>query len=458
MRSRLFVVALLFAFGFIACGDDPPTSPVVPSFFGAPKSLQITGELAFNVIGQNRQLTATATFANGSTRNVTSLSQWSSSNPGVATVSNGLVRVVSFGEAQITATYRNISSAAAAVSAKPISALTSITIAGPGEIAPGNTSQFTATGHYNDSSTLDITSTSSWGSFNSSILRHTGSGRFQAVVGGETRVEARLSSRSSSVPVLVLPPGTFKLSGTVKDSFGGVEDVTVQVVSGIGAGLSAKTTFGGRYALYGVGGVVELRASAPGYQPRDLTVTVNSHSVQDLQIDPDGSTRDIAGQWTVIIGTSSACSSGWSEAARKREVTAVIQQQGTQLKVQFSGPGVQPGYDNLGRIAGSAFTVTLYYDYYYGGHGLLYRVSDTEWVGAYGTIKGEASQTTITGNFNGTLDMTSRRRPRGDRAACPVSVQRTDRWSFAGNEASPAAPRRSVYNDIAEHRMKQRDR
>ena len=188
MRPRLFVAMLLLAAGFIACGDDNQTPAPSPStvspFLGPPKSLQVTGNLSFSFIGESRQLTATATFGGDAVRNVTSQAEWSSSNPAVATVTGGLVKVVSFGDTQITATYRGITSEKAAVSAKANAVLTSIAIAGPAEIAPGTSGQFTATGRYDDGSTKDLSSTASWRSGDSTILRSAGLGKFEALKGG----------------------------------------------------------------------------------------------------------------------------------------------------------------------------------------------------------------------------------------------------------------------------------
>jgi hypothetical protein len=427
MKPRLLVLGLAIASGLIACGsDERPPAPAAPSvFLGQPKSLQVTGELSFDVVGQARQLTATATFTNGTTRNVTQQAEWSSSNPAVATVSKGYVRVVAFGEAQITAAYRGATSAASPLTAKALPVPSSITVTGPAEVAPGATGDYKATEHYADGSTRDITSTVSWTSFSNAVIRHIGSGRFQGVASGETRVNASFSGKSSSTAVLVLPAGTYKLSGTVKDSFGGVEAVTVQVVSGTGTGLSARTSSGGTYRLYGVSGVVQLRASAAGYHSRDFTATVNGHTVQNVEIDSDGTSFDVAGEWTFAIGTSSACSSSWPEAARRREATAVIRQQATRLHVQFTSPSIAPTYESQGRIMGTEFSLTIYYDYYYGSHGFLDRLSQTEWVAASGTITGQASQSTITGTFNGSIEYyASGSPPRTCAADGPVEFRR----------------------------------
>jgi carboxypeptidase-like protein/Big-like domain-containing protein len=409
MRPRLLVVLMLAA-GFVACGgDNTLESPVVPTFFGPPKSLQVTGELSFNFIGQSRQLTASATFANGQVRNVTSQAQWASSNPSVATVTGGLVRVVSYGETQITATYRNITSAAAGVSAKALPTLVSVSLSGPQEMPPGTTAQFTLNGNYSDGSSTNVTANTNWSTFAPNVLRHAGQGRFEALGVGEAQIFASYQSRFTSARVLVVPAGTFKLSGRVTDSSGPIENVEVRVVSGTGTGLTVKTDFGGNYALYGVAGDVRLIASAPGYISQEFTATVTNHSVRDVALTTSGDSVDVSGQWTMTFRTSSACSDTWSAESRQREITAAVTQTGTRLNIRFLGSTIARNTgagDASGRIAGTAFSMTLFFDDYYRLYSLLERVNPTDWVGIAGTFEGTAnpSGTEINGTFSGTFD------------------------------------------------------
>lgn len=279
--------------------------------------------------------------------------------------------------------------------------LRSLSIAGPTELAPGATAQYTASGHYSDGTTRDLTTSVSWSSF-TAPLRHVGGGRFQAFEMGDGRVNVSMTRISASFAVIVTTPGTFKLSGTIRDASGTVENVEIQVTSGTGTGLSTKSAFNGRYALFGVAGVVGLRASAPGYTTRELQVTLDGHGVRDVDITPVSEPVDVSGNWTLVVTTSSACSDTWPAQARRREAAATVTQEGTRLGIRFPSAAISLfGGNNPARIAGPAFTMTLYYDDYYLDYTLVERIGPTEWVGINGNLTGTATLTSIKGEFVG---------------------------------------------------------
>ena len=265
-------------------------------------------------------------------------------------------------------------------------------------------------------------------------LRHVGGGRFQAFEIGDGRVNANMTGRSASFPVIVVTPGTFKLSGTIRDASGTVENVVVEVTSGTGTGLTTKSTFNGRYALFGVNGVVGLRASAPGYTTQELQVTVDSHGVRDVDISPVSEPVDVSGNWTLIVTTSSACSDTWPAQARKREVAATVTQQGTRLTIRFPN-AASPSNNNPARIAGPAFSMNLYYDDYYLDYSLMERISPTEWVGVNGDLTGTATSTSITGELVGNIHYYQSSRRRTFRRASRAAARRIGSSSSADDAA-----------------------
>jgi uncharacterized protein YjdB len=118
--------------------------------------------------GDTQQFTATGHYSNLSTTDLTDSVTWSSSLTSFGTVSNasgsqGLATGVATGATTITATDGLISGTAAltVTSATLVSISVSPTTA---SIAAGDTQQFTATGHYSNLSTTDLTDTVTWSS------------------------------------------------------------------------------------------------------------------------------------------------------------------------------------------------------------------------------------------------------------------------------------------------------
>jgi uncharacterized protein YjdB len=103
MLKRVFVFAFLIA--AVACSGSSSTTPANPS--PTVTSVSITGNPSLNGGNLTSQLVARATLSNGTLQDVSTLATWSSSNPGVATVSAaGLVTAVTVGTTNISAAYQ----------------------------------------------------------------------------------------------------------------------------------------------------------------------------------------------------------------------------------------------------------------------------------------------------------------------------------------------------------------
>ena len=98
VRSTAAVaVTCITLFVLAACG-----SPNTPT--GVTLTMTGTGP----AVGATTQLTATATFADGTTQVVTSEATWSSSDTSKATVSAGVVTGVAAGAVTISAIYKDV--------------------------------------------------------------------------------------------------------------------------------------------------------------------------------------------------------------------------------------------------------------------------------------------------------------------------------------------------------------
>lgn len=105
------LLTLFFLSAMIACSSGgssssastpPPPPPTLQSISIGPSNTSI-------IAGRTQQFSATASYSDGSTKDVTSSAAWSSSNQAVATVSNGgLANTLTEGTATITATLQSI--------------------------------------------------------------------------------------------------------------------------------------------------------------------------------------------------------------------------------------------------------------------------------------------------------------------------------------------------------------
>lgn len=126
--------------------------------------------------GTTQQFTATGHYSDSSTRTITSLVAWSVvAATGNGTINSaGLFSATTLGTVTIHAAKGTISGDSGVITVAPV--LTSIVIApDTATIRKGDTQQFSATAHYSDASTADITSGVTW-----SVVAGTGAGTIDA--------------------------------------------------------------------------------------------------------------------------------------------------------------------------------------------------------------------------------------------------------------------------------------
>src|SRR5262249_39956965 len=157
--------------------------------------------------GLTQQFTATGLYTDNSTQDLTAVSTWSSTNTGVASVSNapgstGLATALAVGSSSVSASYNSVSSPAVTLTVTSAT-LMSIQVTPPPQSTPnGLTQQFNATGTYTDNSTQDLTAAVTWASSNTgvaSISNAPGSnGLATAAVVGATNISASYDGVTSA--------------------------------------------------------------------------------------------------------------------------------------------------------------------------------------------------------------------------------------------------------------------
>jgi hypothetical protein len=196
------------------------------------RSIAITEPNTSIPAGTSEQLTATGTYASGTTGNVTSAAVWSSSNTAVASVASttGVVTGVSAGSATITAAVTEASgttvtnTAGITVTGKVLTGITitgtlgsSTPIAAP-TLAAGTNLQLYATGKYSDGSYQDVTTQAAWSS--SAANATVAGGLVTAVSSGDPTISASLSGITGSIFATVTGKGLtgITITGTLGSS------------------------------------------------------------------------------------------------------------------------------------------------------------------------------------------------------------------------------------------------
>jgi uncharacterized protein YjdB len=198
-RRIAFFMAVTLCLSFAGCGSS--TSSPAPRTLA---SLAITPANISVTVGNTQQLTATGTYSDHTTVNLTNSVTWASSDTSVMTVNSaGLATGVAPGTAMITAnsgsinTHTNLTASPALVSIAVTPAAQSVLV--------NATQQFTATGTYADSSHADITGTVTWSSSDTTLATVNAAGLATGVAAGNITVQAALGSIHGSTTLTVNP-------------------------------------------------------------------------------------------------------------------------------------------------------------------------------------------------------------------------------------------------------------
>jgi hypothetical protein len=195
-------------------------------------SLAVTPANPSIALGTVQQFTATGTYTDNSTQDLTTAVTWNSADPGVATISNaanshGLASSAAIGITSITATDPGTSIAGGTTLTVTPAVLVSLAVTPANAmIVDGTTQQFTATGTYTDNSTQDLTTAVTWSSSATGV----------ATISNAAGSQGLASSAAAGVTTITATdPGT-SIAGST--SLEVVNQVTFVGASSNGAGSS----------------------------------------------------------------------------------------------------------------------------------------------------------------------------------------------------------------------------
>ena len=221
----------------------------------------------------------------------------------------------------------------------PTPLVRSVSVIGASEVAPGTSMQLRAQAELADGRTNDVTSQATWMSSNPAALTVSNLGVVTAHAQGEATVTASMPGANGTIEVIVVPVGTFRLTGQVADvdlSSFGIYGAEIELTGSAGP-LRTTSDLTGKFKFYGVGGVVELRVTTDGYRPYEQTLTVAAHQDIKVVLAPAVPRLDISGTYALTITAASECAGSLPAEARQRSYTAAVTQRGPLVEVSLLG-------------------------------------------------------------------------------------------------------------------------
>ena len=168
-------------------------------------SITVTAPSLSIAKGTSEQFTATGTFSDNSTQNLTNSVTWTSMSPGVATITTGgLASGIAPGTSHVQATSGNINGSATVTVTSATLVSIAVTAANL-SIAKGTTEQFTATGTFSDNSTQNLTGSVTWSSQTTGVATITSGGLVTAAATGTSNIKAVSGAVNGSATLAVTP-------------------------------------------------------------------------------------------------------------------------------------------------------------------------------------------------------------------------------------------------------------
>ncbi len=273
------------------CGTDSPTQPasVKPLPPPVPVPNRVTVSLTtvtLSAVGQTESITAKVFDQNNAVLGSASVI-WTSSSPGVATVSTlGVVTAVSNGVATITARSGSASSTVTVTVKQSVASITiepsSATLKEIGKTVELAASVLDQNGQLVSGAMV------SWQSSDDGVATVSTQGVVTAVSNGVATITARSGSASSTATVTVME--TYTLSGIVTDGRRAglaIPGATVRLRNGTEESMTADER--GQYRFSNVSGQVEITVSAkPIYREQTIEITVDSDYTQHFTLEHTG--------------------------------------------------------------------------------------------------------------------------------------------------------------------------
>jgi uncharacterized protein YjdB len=321
-------------------------------------------------VSTNQQFTATGSYSDGSSRDLTAVVNWSSSSTATASIdgSSGLATSVAPGSTTISATLGSVTQSTTLTVTAPT--ITSISVTPVGlTLAIGINQQYTVTATYSDGSTQDLVSGVTWSSSSTSVASINNSGLVTTVAAGTTTVTATLGALTDSSTLTVVPANLISISvspatasialGTTQQftAVGSFDDGSTQLLTSVTWSSSAPNV--SNLNSYGLAtavgtGTTTISASS-GSVTGTASLTSTSAALVSIAIAPAnssmsvGTNKQLTATGTFTDGTTQDVTASvlWSSST---PATATINNQGLVASV---ATGTTTIAATLGSVSGS---------------------------------------------------------------------------------------------------------
>ena len=209
--------------------------------------------------GATRQLVATGTYTDSTTKDISSEVTWSTSDTAKATVtSTGLVSALQEGTISVIAGLSGITTEQSMTILPPVLKAITLSPATAIELVINNTAQLTVTGAYSDGSTKDISSAMSWTS-SSDIVSVSSDGLVSGFGVGTATVTGTLGDKSVSKQVIVSGISYTEVSGQIREDTVWTKDKSpYKITDTIQIAEDVTLTIEPGVRVYGESGAIEV--------------------------------------------------------------------------------------------------------------------------------------------------------------------------------------------------------
>jgi hypothetical protein len=254
------------------------------------------------------------------------------------------------------------------------------------------------------------------------VLQVTAAGVATAGSGmGDATLQADVPSGRGSIrisrEVVVVPDGTYRLVGTVKDAQFPTVSIEGARVEATPGSVATTTDSSGNYKLFGVPANADIHVSGEGYQVLVETVHLTGNATRSFELTPTAERPNFSGTYTLTIDAGPGCSGQGSlpDNLQHRSYQATLSQVGPTLRVTLTEPRFRLNNAGLGNfftgkvgISGATFTIESFSQYYYFYYttyaGITERLTDNSILAIGGSVVTTGTVATgVSGRMSGSL-------------------------------------------------------